>query len=79
MTQQPADRIKLPTATRQTVTQKKLRFQDNLNPTVLSFTLFSLSIAQYVEANVINTTWLGIAVVGIATRYEICRTRPGRS
>jgi hypothetical protein len=40
--------MKLPTATRQTVTQKKLRFQDNLNPTGLSLTLFSLSIAQHI-------------------------------
>jgi hypothetical protein len=38
--------MKPPTVTRQTVTQKKLRFQNNLNPTGLSFTLFSLSIAR---------------------------------
>jgi len=43
-----AGRIKLPTATRQTVTQKKLRFQGNLNPTGLSFNLFSLSTAQFI-------------------------------
>jgi len=43
-----AGRIKLPTATRQSVTQKKLLFQDNRNPIGLSFTLFSLSIARYI-------------------------------
>jgi hypothetical protein len=43
-----ADWIKLPIATRQTVTQKNFRFQDSLKPTGLSFSLFSLSIAQHI-------------------------------